>query len=303
MHAVVLKYFLEVARHGSIRKAAQTLFVASSAVNRQILRLEEEMGTELFDRVPGGMRLNIAGERLRRHVAGTLHDFHLMRTELDALKGERKGHVLVSAMDSLLIDFLPAAVEEFSSSYPAVRYSIVSAMPSDVPDCVASGDSDIGICYLGKLPSALEVIAKAPFPPGVVMAPSHPLARLDKVSFDDCRGHAFIQISRLSPIHALVQPEFSRFWDELVPSISCNSTTMAKRMIIAGRGLSFFSKIGFMNEIDRGEVVWRPLANKAINTIEVGILIPSHRNLSHVTRHFLDRITRRLKQLEIAASD
>jgi len=302
MHAVVLKYFLEVARHGSIRKAAQTLFVASSAVNRQILRLEEEMGTELFDRVPGGMRLNIAGERLRRHVAGTLHDFHLMRTELDALKGERKGHVMISAMDSLLIDFLPAAVEEFSGSYPAVRYSIVSAMPSDVPECVASGDSDIGICYLGKLPSALEVIAKAPFPPGVVMAPSHPLARQPAVGFDDCRGRAFIQISRISPIHTVVQPEFSSFWDELVPSISCNSTTMAKRLIIAGRGISFFSKIGFMDELDRGEVVWRPLANKAINTIEVGILIPSHRSLSHVTRQFLERITRRLKQLELAAS-
>jgi len=302
MHAVVLKYFLEVARHGSIRKAAQNLFVASSAVNRQILRLEEEMGTELFDRVPSGMRLNIAGERLRRHVAGTLHDFHLMRTELDALKGERKGHVLVATMDSLLIDFLPAAVEEFSFSYPAVRYSILSAVPSAVPDCVASGDSDIGICYLGKLPSALEVFAKAPFPPGVVMAPSHPLARKEMVSFDECRGHAFIQISRISPIHALVQPEFSRFWDELVPAVSCNSTTMAKRMIIAGLGLSFFSKIGFMDELDRGEVVWRPLANEAVNAIEVGIVIPSHRSLSHVTRQFLERITRRLKQMAVAAS-
>lgn len=302
MHAVVLKYFLEVARHGSIRKAAQNLFVASSAVNRQILRLEEEMGTELFDRVPSGMRLNIAGERLRRHVAGTLHDFHLMRTELDALKGERRGHVLVAAMDSLLIDFLPAAVEEFSESYPAVRYTIQSAMPSDVPDCVARGDSDIGICYLGKLPSALEVIAKAPFPPGVVMAPSHPLARKDVIGFDDCRNHAFIQISQVSPIHAIVQPEFSHFWDELVPAITCNSTTMAKRMIIAGRGLSFFSKIGFIDELDRGEVVWRPLANKAVNAIEVGILIPSHRSLSHVTRQFLERITRRLKQLEAVAS-
>ena len=62
---------------------------------------------------------------------------------------------------------------------------------------MASGDSDIGICYLGKLPSALEVIAKAPFPPGVVMAPSHPLARQDKITFDDCRCHAFIQISRI----------------------------------------------------------------------------------------------------------
>jgi len=302
MHAVVLKYFLEVARHGSIRKAAQNLFVASSAVNRQILRLEEELGTELFDRVPSGMRLNIAGERLRRHISGTLHEYHLMRTELDALKGERKGHVSVAAMDSLLIDFLPAAVEEFSSSYPAVRYSILSAMPSDVPDRVASGDSDIGICYLGKLPNALEVIVKAPFPPGVVMAPSHPLARKTSVGFDDCRGHAFIQISRISPIHALVQPEFSRFWEELVPSISCNSTTMAKRMIVAGRGISFFSKIGFMDELDRGDVVWRPLANKAINQIAVGIVIPSHRNLSHVTRQFLERITRRLKQLEAASA-
>lgn len=52
MHAIVLKFFPQVARHASIRKAAQNLFVASSAVNRQILRLEKEMGTELFDRVP-----------------------------------------------------------------------------------------------------------------------------------------------------------------------------------------------------------------------------------------------------------
>lgn len=301
MHAVVLKYFLEVARCGSIRKAAQNLFVASSAVNRQILRLEEEMGTELFDRVPTGIRLNAAGERLLQHVRATLHDFHLMRTELDALKGERKGHVSVAAMDSLLIDFLPAAVEEFSETYPAVRYTILSAMPSEVPDRVASGDSDIGICYLGKLPAGLEVVAKAAFPPGVVMASSHPLAKKAQLSFDDCRGHAFLQISRISPIHSVVLPEFSEFWDELVPAVCCNSTTMVKRLLIAGRGISFFSKIGFMDELARGDVVWRPLANPAINAIEVGIITPSQRTLSHVTAQFLDRITRRLKQLELVA--
>ena len=302
MHAVVLKYFLEVARCGSIRKAAQNLFVASSAVNRQILRLEEELGTELFDRVPSGMRLNAAGERLQQHVRGTLHDFHLMRSELDALKGERKGHVSIVAMDSLLIEFLPAAVEEFSSSYPAVRYTISTTLPSDVPDRVAKGENDIGMCYLGKLPSSTKVVAKAPFPPGVVMAPSHPLARKARIGFDDCREQAFIQISRISPIHHLVQPEFSRFWDELEPAIACNSTTMAKRMVIAGRGISFFSKIGFMDEIEKGEVVWRPLANAAINAIEVGIIIPSHRALPHVSVQFLERITRRLKQLELAAA-
>ena len=76
---------------------------------------------------------------------------------------------------------------------------------------------------------------------------------------------------------------------------------MAKRMIIAGRGISFFSKIGFMDEIERGEVVWLPLANAAINAIEVGIVTPSNRTLSHVTLEFLERITRRLKQLAMSA--
>lgn len=205
-------------------------------------------------------------------------------------------------MDSLLIEFLPAAVEEFSSSYPTVRYTIASAMPSEVPERVASSDCDIGLCYLGKLPGALNVVAKAPFPPGVVMAASHPLSRKARISFDDCRDQPFIQISRLSPIHTLVQAEFSRFWGDLVSAISCNSTTLAKRMIIAGRGISFFSRIGFMAEIASGEVVWRPLDNRAVNAIEVGIVIAAQRELSHVTKQFLERLTRRLKQLELAAA-
>lgn len=297
MHAVVLKYFLEVARCSSIRKAAENLFVASSAVNRQILRLEDELGTELFDRVPTGIRLNAAGERLLQHVRATLHDFHLMRTELDALKGERRGHVSVAAMDSLLIDVLPAAVEEFTELYPAVQFTILSTMPVDVPEHIESGDSDIGICYLGKLHAGLKVVAKARFPPGVVMAPSHPLAKKMQLTFDDCRGHAYVQVSRIAPMPAI--PDFNKFWDEQVPAIRCNSTTMIKRLLVAGRGISFFSKIGFVDELERGEVVWRPLANSAINAMEVGIIISSQRTLSHVTTQFLERITRRLKQLEL----
>ena len=117
MHASVLRYFVEVARCGSVRRASEKLYVAASAVNRQILKLEDELGTELFDRIPNGMRLNAAGERLLRHVQTTLHDFQVTRSELDALKGDRTGHVKVASMDSLFVDVLPSAIESFRSSF------------------------------------------------------------------------------------------------------------------------------------------------------------------------------------------
>ena len=81
MHASILKYFIEVAQCGSVRKASERLYVAASAVNRQIHKLEDELGVELFDRMPNGLRLNPAGERLLKHAQETLHQFQVMRTE------------------------------------------------------------------------------------------------------------------------------------------------------------------------------------------------------------------------------
>ena len=302
MHAVILKYFVEVARCGSIRKAAQTLFVASSAINRQIRKLEEELGTELFDRLPSGMRLNAAGERLLQHVRSTLHDFHLTRTELDALKGERKGHITVASMDSLFIEFLPSAVEEFSNAYPAVTYELTAMSPGEVAEAVISGRCEIGLSFLPRLPAGLEVVARAALPIGVVMAPSHPLARKKAIRWADCSAQPFLRSSGPSPINGALVPEFARFWDAATPHITCNSTPLLKRLIIAGKGIAFFSQIAFIDELARGELVWRPLAMPAINAMQAGIFVARQRPLSHVTQEFVERISRRLKQMEITAA-
>lgn len=302
MHATVLKYFAEVARCGSVRRAAENLLVASSAVNRQILKLEEELGTELFDRVPTGMRLNPAGERLLAHVRSTLHDFHLMRSELDALRGQRTGHITLVAMDSLFLDFLPAMVEDFSEAFPAVTYSLITSAPSEVADKVASGEFDIGISFIGKSPAAVRIAAQASFPPGVVMASSNPLSQKNAISFDDCRGQPFLRTPGRSPIHGVTSQAFVDFWDTVVPAINCNSTPMLKKMILAGRGISFFSRLAFLDEIARGEIVWRPFAESPINELKAGVIVPAHRALPHMTGVFLERIVRRFRQTEAAAA-
>jgi DNA-binding transcriptional LysR family regulator len=302
MHAIVLKYFVEVARSGSVRKASEKLCVAASAVNRQILNLEDELGIELFDRLPNGMRLNPAGERLLAHAQATLHDFQVVRTELDALRGERTGHIKVASMDSLFLDLLPTVVEEFAGIYPAATYTIVTAAPMDVAAMVLSGQADIGCSFLGRLPAGVAAVTLAAMPLGIVMPPGHPLASKDQVSLAECARYPFMRSSSSAAVTSGMSPEFAKFWDETEPVATCTWTPMLKRLIIAGLGISCFSKIAFIDELSRGELVWRPFDVPALNSIQVGILVPTQRALQNVTQNFLARMTKKLKQLEAAAA-
>ena len=301
MHATVLRYFLEVARSGSIRKAAQRLFVASSAVNRQILQLEAELGTELFDRLPTGIRLTAAGEVVLRHVRTTLHDFELLRSELDAQKGERSGHVSIVAMDSLFVDLLPNAVEEFAEEFPAVTFTLLAMSPSEVPAKVAAGEADIGICFVTRAPPGTEIVASAAFPIGVVMATSHPLAGQAQIRYEDCRGYPFVLSHGRWPIYDTLAPAFAEFWDTIEPRVSSNVSPLLKRSVVAGRGIAFFSRLGFTKEIAAGEAVWRPLDDPAINKLRAGIIVGRGRTLPFVERTFLDRLVRKLQELESPA--
>jgi len=302
MHAIVLKYFIEVARCGSVRKASEKLFVAASAVNRQILNLEEELGVELFDRLPNGLHLNPAGERLLQHAQATLHDFEVVRTELDALKGDRTGHVKVVSMDSLFIDVLPEVVEDFSRAYPAATYTITSAQPMDVAAMVQSGQADIGCSFLSRLPAGVAAVSLAALPLGIVMPPGHPLAAKERISLQDLSRYPFMRSSTSAAVTSAMCPEFAQFWDETEPVATCTWTPMLKRLIIAGKGVSCFSKIAFIEELSSGELLWRPFDLPALDNIQVAILVPTQRALQHATQNFLARLTRRLKQLESTAA-
>jgi DNA-binding transcriptional LysR family regulator len=167
---------------------------------------------------------------------------------------------------------------------------------------VISGRCDIGISFLSRLPAGLKVVARAPFPLGVVMAPSHPLARKKAIRTVDCEGQAFLRSSGPSPLSGTQVPEFGRFWDAVSPHITCNSTPLLKRLIVAGKGIAFFSKIAFIDELARGDLVWRPLAIAAVNRMEAGIFVSSQRPMSHVGSAFVERIVRRFRQMEVGAA-
>jgi DNA-binding transcriptional LysR family regulator len=290
LHAAALIYFREVARVGSIRKAAASLNVAASALNRQIINLEARLGTPLFDRLPGNMRLTVAGDLLLRHVVDTLHDFDRVRGAIDDLKAARSGHIAVAALDSLLVDFLPRVIDRFRVDFPAVTYSVMAAQPPDVPVMVARGEIDMGFTFVGQIPNSVRYVTDIAAPIGVVMRADHPLASKLAVDFDEVSRYPLLTQSGPLPKGADVDAAFANFKSAIKPKLQSNSIQMLKLAIMLNMGVSFFTRLGFLHEIEKGDLAWRPLNSPGINTLRIGLVVSAQRELSPPAEQFARRL-------------
>ena len=83
-------YLDEIARQGSIRKAAEILNISASAIDKQLIVAEEELDVALFERLPGGMRPTSAGEILVLAIRNWRREFARVQTEITQLKGLRR---------------------------------------------------------------------------------------------------------------------------------------------------------------------------------------------------------------------
>src|SRR5512146_2477897 len=110
-----LRSFAAVAEAGHLTRAADKLHVSQPALSAQIKALEDELGVELFERVPSGMTLTSAGKRLLPVARSVLAAAQALHTEARVLRGEVAGHVrlgTVSDPDFMRLPrFLAEAVE------------------------------------------------------------------------------------------------------------------------------------------------------------------------------------------------
>lgn len=121
----LLTYVDAVARHGSIRKAADALSVASSALNRQILDLETDLGTALFERLPRGVRLTAAGEVFLAYARQAISELKAVESQVEQLRGLVRGQVGVAAVELVAGELLPSAITRSRFDRAGVGPSLV----------------------------------------------------------------------------------------------------------------------------------------------------------------------------------
>ena len=261
IHAPAIYYFDMVRRCHSIREAARRLNVASSAVNRQILKLEDEMGAPLFERLPGGLRVTAAGEILTRHITALLQDVERVRGELDGLNGVQTGHVEIATVEGAAVELLPAALKRMRERYPKVTIGVTVQGSQSIPGAVVNGQADLGLAFALPRGGELSQLSVGHFRLGALMTPAHPLAGESRVSYGQCCEHGVIQAKSELSVHHLIAPLHKRAAPGKA-SLQSNSMELARQLARQQLGIAFQTRIGIEADLARGELLHIPLSDQ-----------------------------------------
>jgi DNA-binding transcriptional LysR family regulator len=189
MQVSALRYFLETARLGSIRRAAEVLYVAPSAISRQIALLEQTYGMPLLERHAAGVRLTVAGEVFARQARATVRDFERLHSEIDDLQKLRRGTVRIVSVEPTVASVVYRAMAEFARSYPGITYEVQVTGGIGAIAALAAEECDIAISFEPPPHPDIEEVQSLRSPIVAIMHPTHPLASRTKVTLRELASH------------------------------------------------------------------------------------------------------------------
>ncbi|MEH0874221.1 LysR family transcriptional regulator [Pectobacterium cacticida] len=179
MHNNEIRYFMAVASTGSLSAASQQLFVAVSAISRQIQRLETRIGAPLFERHARGMVLNDAGHILENHVRRSIADMELAIAEIEGLKSSRQTTIRIVCTDGIAFNLLPTLLANYRQQHPAVNFVLTVGSARQLPELIRHGECDVALKFCLSPEHGIKVISTFSAPFMVVMKDDHPLAHQD----------------------------------------------------------------------------------------------------------------------------
>src|SRR3954452_14747686 len=116
-----LEYFRVVAKIEHFRKAAELMNISQPALSRSIMKLEEELGISLFDRVGRSVKLNKFGQVFLKRVENGLNEILKGVQEINHLKNPYTGTVSIAFLQTFGISILPEIIRNFNEEYPCVE--------------------------------------------------------------------------------------------------------------------------------------------------------------------------------------
>jgi DNA-binding transcriptional LysR family regulator len=298
IHSSFLIYFQEVCRCGSIRAAARNLHVASSAVNRQILKIEKELGVGLFSRHAGGIRLTEAGELLLRHVALTMADAEKTLAALKALGSHEHPVITIAGQESVIARFLPPVLVALHAEHPDISTSFKAASGDALLELLLSGKADIALAFDPGTHAEIEVFDSCRLPVGAIMGPGHPLEGREHITLAECAPYPLILPDESWPLRRLLDREIDKLDMFLNIVTSSNSEEFLRTMFDHHLGIGFQTVMGIETPLDKGELVFVPLGDKRRMEQVFAVCIRKSRRRDAPVQQLIESLARRLGEYQ-----
>lgn len=275
-----LRYFLAVGRHGSIRRAAEELGISPSAIDRQILNVEAELGLPLFERLPTGLRLTAAGEimmaaghRWQKNVAD-------VRAQIEDLQGLKRGHVDIALIEPLAKSWAPAVIHAIRTRHPGVGVGVRVMDNDGVRAAIAGGEVDLGVLFDPQSWGDLTVRAFVDAPLGLATPPGHRLAG-QSVRFSACAQEPLIL-----PADPLVSSQQIAVLEgatglRLDHAMTSDSVQMIAALVMEGAGVGLVTSVDVRREVEQGLLDFTPLSDPILRPLTLALCTATARAPSY----------------------
>jgi LysR family hydrogen peroxide-inducible transcriptional activator len=187
-----LRYFCAAAETSSFTRAAQREHVSQPSLSQQIIKLEDELNTRLFERLGRKVRLTAAGERFLPHARSILREVTAARSDVQDPAGMTSGKLTIGAIPTIGPYFLPRHLSAFAARWPQVQVAVVEDTTPVLLQKLRSAEIDLALLALpvsGRDLVTLELLTERLF---LVVPARHPLAREASVSLKMLRSDHFL---------------------------------------------------------------------------------------------------------------
>lgn len=298
LHSRKLQYIDEIARCGSIRKAAARLNVASSAVNRQILALEEEFGAPIFERLPRGLRLTAAGELCVEHIRDVLKNYERLESRIRSLKMPQAGKVSIVTTVGLAAGPLPEIISRFIEAHPRVRIQLRNDGGSTTINPVLTGEVDIGLGFNIPATPGIRTLANFDIPIGAVLPPGHRLAKeAGPIDLIDVVQERLVLAQPGTSLRNIINLALAPLPLPVEPVVETNASELLKQLVKYGTALTILNPLDVIMECRRGELVFRAFADQHARHQPMKLFARARAPLDAATSLFVEYLMQELLAL------
>ncbi len=189
-----LRYVCAIAETGSFSRAAERCHVAQPSLSQQVLKLEEDLGAKLFDRLGRSVRLTEAGRAFLPHARSILHQMDAARAGVVDKRNDVRGAVAAGVIPTIAPYLMPRYTADFAKKYPDARLRIIEETTPVLVEGLRNLSIDIAILALPLRHKEFELFPIRTEPLFAVLPKNHPRSSAKFLSLKDLRGEQFVML-------------------------------------------------------------------------------------------------------------